>query len=95
MSILDTIKAKAEALWSEVTGEARKELQQAVQDAEAELAKVGPLLTEAKADIETAVKAAEPAVQTAVSALLEKLLQDAGGLLGQDLVDKPQPPAAA
>lgn len=95
MSIFSTIKAKAEAFLADVTGEAKRELQQAVQEAEAELAKVGPLLTEAKADIETAVKAAEPAVQAAVTALLQKLLQDAGSLLGTDLVDEPQPPAAA
>jgi F0F1-type ATP synthase membrane subunit b/b' len=95
MSILNTIKAKAEKFWQEVTGEARAELQQAVAEAETELAKVGPLLTEFKADVATAVKAAEPAVQTAVAALLQKLLEDAGSVLGQDLVEKPQPPAAA
>jgi len=95
MSLFSEVEAKAEKLWNEVTGKARAELQQAVADAEAELAKVGPLLTDFKAEVATAVKAAEPAVQAAVEALVQKLLQDAGGLLGEDLADKPEPPAAA
>jgi F0F1-type ATP synthase membrane subunit b/b' len=95
MSLFANVKSKLEAFWHKIDGEARAELQQAVAEAETELAKVGPLLTKAEADIKEAVAAAQPAVQAAVTALLQKLLQDAGGLLGTDLADKPEPPAAA
>ena len=73
MPILAPIEAKLEQIWSEVTGEARKEVELALADVRAEVAKVEPLLTSFKTDAEAAVAAAEPAVKAAVEALVTKL----------------------
>ena len=94
MSLLNTIKTKAEALWQDVTGEARAELKDAVQEAETELAKFEPLVTKAKADIEAAIAAADPVIKSAVETLLEKLLADAGTLLAGGSPDTPAPAPA-
>ena len=82
MSLLAPIEAKLEQIWSEVTGEARKEVELALADVRAEVAKVEPLLTSFKTDVEAAVEAAEPAVKTAVEALATKLLEDAAAIFG-------------
>ena len=82
MSLLAPIEAKLEQIWSEVTGEARKEVEQALADVRAEVAKVEPLLTAFKTDAEAAVAAAEPVVKAAVEALVTKLLEDAAAILG-------------
>lgn len=95
MSLFDTIKTRAEKFWDEITGEARAELEAALQEAETELIRFGPLLTEFEAAVKQAVADVEPAVKTAVEALVAKLLEDAGALLGTDLAGEPQPPAAA
>ena len=82
MPILAPIEAKLEQIWSEVTGEARKEVELALADVRAEVAKVEPLLTSFKTDAEAAVAAAEPAVKAAVEALVTKLLEDAAAIFG-------------
>ena len=82
MSLLAPIEAKLEQIWSEVTGEARAEVEKALADVRAEVAKVEPLLTSFKTDVEAAVAAAEPAVKTAVEALAAKLLEDAAAIFG-------------
>ena len=76
------LEEKLEAIWDEVTGEARKEVEQALADVRAEVAKVEPLLTSFKTDVEAAVAAAEPAVKAAVEALAAKLLEDAAAIFG-------------
>ena len=65
MSLLAPIEEKLEQIWAEVTGEAREEDEQALADVRAEVAKVEPLLSSFKTDVEAAVEAAEPAVKTA------------------------------
>jgi hypothetical protein len=82
MSLLAPIEAKLEQIWSEVTGEARKEVEQALADVRAEVAKVEPLLTSFKTDVEAAVEAAGPGVKAAVEALAAKLLEDAAAIFG-------------
>ena len=82
MSLLAPVEAKLEQIWSEVTGEARTEVELALADVRAEVAKVEPLLTSFKTDVEAAVEAAEPAVKAAVEALAAKLLEDAAAIFG-------------
>jgi hypothetical protein len=82
MSLLSPIEAKLEQIWSEVTGEARAEVERALADVRAEVAKVEPLLTSFKTDVVAAVEAAEPTVKTAVEALATKLLEDAAAIFG-------------
>ena len=82
MSLLSPIEAKLEQIWSEVTGEARKEVELALAEVRAEVAKVEPLLTAFEADAKAAVAAAEPAVKAAVEALVKQLLEDAAAILG-------------
>lgn len=82
-TVLQAIEAKIKAIWDDVTGEARQELEQLLADAKTQEAKFEPLLAAFEADLKAAVAAVEPEVKAAVEALLAKLLADAGILLGK------------
>ena len=82
MSLLAPIEAKLEQIWSEVTGEARKEVELALADVRAEVAKVEPLLAAFETDVKAAVEVAAPEVKAAVEALAAKLLEDAAAIFG-------------
>lgn len=76
------LEARLEKFWSEVTGEARAEVETALSDLKAEVAKAGPLLGQFEADIRAAVAAAAPEVSAAVEDLVAKLIEDAAAILG-------------
>lgn len=77
MSALSTLKTKLQAAWQDLTTDVREDLQQAVADAEAEVAQFKPLLATFEADAKAALETAEPGVKTSVTGLVEKLLADA------------------
>jgi hypothetical protein len=76
------LEAKLRAYWHDLTGEARADLEKALEEVKAEEAKLAPLLTTFEADVKAAVAVAEPELKSAVEALLGKLLADAGSVLG-------------
>jgi hypothetical protein len=51
-------------------------------DARAELAKVGPLLTQFETDAKALLAADAPTLKADLAALIDKLLADAGSVLG-------------
>jgi hypothetical protein len=88
--MLAALKAKLEAVWQKIDGEAEAELQKvaddakkALRDAEAELAAAGPLLTEFETGLKTLLVSAEPQLKADAEALLVKLLADFAPLLGK------------
>jgi F0F1-type ATP synthase membrane subunit b/b' len=83
--VFAALKAKLEQIWDDVTGDARREVEQAVADLEAEIAKVQPVVTEFKAQLETAVAAAEPEVKAAVEALAGKLAADIAAVFASNM----------
>jgi thiamine phosphate synthase YjbQ (UPF0047 family) len=85
MSALTTLEAKLHAAWQDLTTDVRDELEQAVEDAKAEVAQLKPLLQTFDADLKAAVAEAEPGLKTDVEALVEKLLADAAKIGVADL----------
>lgn len=82
-TMFQAIEAKLKAIWDDITGEARQELEQLLADAKAEEAKVLPLVTEFEAALKAAAAALEPEAKAALEALVTKLLADLGSLLGK------------
>lgn len=95
VKILSEVEQKAEQFWRDLSGAARKDLQEALADAKTDLEKLAPLLQEADSEIKQAIVNAEPAIQSAVIAALVKLLAGAGQVLGTDLSKPADPPPSA
>lgn len=93
VKIITDIEDKAETFWKDVSGAARKDLQQALADAKASLGQFAPLLQAFEAQLKSTIAAEAPQAVADVEALVAKLLADAGGLLGADLT-RPQPAPA-
>lgn len=88
--MLAALKAKLEAVWDKIDGEAEAELQEvaddakkALRDAEAELATAGPLLAEFETAVKAAIAADAPTLKADIAALVAKLLADFAPLLGK------------
>jgi hypothetical protein len=77
---LATVESEITSWWHELTGEARAEIQKALDDAKAEEADVAAqlktLIAAAKAAVEEAVTAAEPGIAAAVKTLVGQLEAD-------------------
>jgi len=82
-TVFEVIKAKLEAIWHTIDGEAKADLEKALADVEAEVAKAQPILAEFETALKAAVAAAEPEVKAEIEALLAKLLADFAPLLGK------------
>jgi hypothetical protein len=89
-SMLAALKAKLEAVWDKIDGEAEAELQEvaddakkALRDAEAELATAGPLLAEFETAVKAAIAADAPTLKADIAELVAKLLADFAPLLGK------------
>jgi hypothetical protein len=80
--MLAVLEARIRAFWHDLTGEARAELEQALADAKTDEAQLEPLISAFKADLESAIAAAEPGLRKAVEDLVAKLAADAAALLG-------------
>lgn len=85
-----TLKAKLEAVWQKIDGEAEAELQEvandakkALRDAEAEIAQAEPLLTEFETAVKTAIEADAPTLKADIAELVAKLLADFAPMLGK------------
>ena len=87
------LEAKIKQYWANLSGEAKAELEDALDDVKAQEAKFAPLLTAFESDLKAAVAAVEPEVKASVETLLTKLLEDAGSLLGKDLTSPDAPSA--
>jgi hypothetical protein len=88
--MLAALKAKLEAVWDKIDGEAEAELQEvaddakkALRDAEAEIAQAAPLLAEFEAAVKAAIAADAPTLKADIAALVAKLLEDFAPLLGK------------
>ncbi len=79
------IEAKIKAYWNELTGEARADLEKALDDVKARAAQFGPLIAQAKADVGQVIAEVEPEVKAAVEARLAQLAEDAAKLLAEEL----------
>lgn len=84
------LKAKLEAVWQKIDGEAEAELQEvaddakkALADAEAEISQAAPLLTEFEAAVKTALEADAPTLKADIAELVAKLLADFAPMLGK------------
>lgn len=84
------LKAKLEAVWQKIDGEAEAELQEvaddakkALRDAEAEIAQASPLLAEFEAAVKAAIEADAPTLKADIAELVAKLLADFGPMLGK------------
>lgn len=80
MELFTEVKAIAEKLYKDISGEARADLEKALADVEAEVSKIEEMVQTAAADVKAAVTAASPAIQAAVEAELEKLVTSLLGL---------------
>jgi molecular chaperone GrpE (heat shock protein) len=80
MELFTEVKAIAEKLYKDISGEARADLEKALADVEAEVSKIEDMVQTAAADVKAAVVAASPAIQAAVEAELEKLVTSLLGL---------------
>lgn len=78
--MLGKLKAEIEKLWSEVSGEARIEVEHALADVEAKVVKFQPLVKDAVTGIEAAIQTAAPEVQAAVKAEMDKLVAEVEAL---------------
>lgn len=73
--------ANLKAKLDEVSGEARADAEAALHDAEAELEKAAPLVTQFRSELTTLVKDTEPELRAAVTALTDKLASDLAGVI--------------
>lgn len=89
-TMFQALEAKLEALWADVSGQAKADALQALADVKAQVAKAEPILTEFEAGLKALLVAAEPQLKADAEALLAKLLADFAPLLGT----APEPPAA-
>jgi hypothetical protein len=80
--MLAALEAKLEAVWHDLSGEARTELEEALDDAKEDEAQVRPLIAAFRADLEGIVASAEPGLKKAAGDLVAKLAADAAALLG-------------
>jgi hypothetical protein len=88
--MLAALKAKLEAVWDKIDGEAEAELQEvaddakkALRDAEAEIAQAEPLLAEFETAVRAAIAADAPTLKADIAELVAKLLADFAPLLGK------------
>jgi len=78
----EKIEAAVRADWSELSGEARRDAEQAITDLKTEVGKVKDQL---EADAAKAIEAAGPSVQAAVQAVVAAAVSALGKLIGEDL----------
>jgi hypothetical protein len=88
--MLAALKAKLDAVWARIDGEAEAGLQEvaddakkALRDAEAEIAQAAPLLSEFETAVKAAIEADAPTLKADIAALVAKLLADFAPLLGK------------
>lgn len=97
MSAFTTLESRLSDAWGDLRNDARADLEQALADAKAELAQakqdagqlkaevlgqVQPLLAAFEGAVKVAVEQAEPGVQTTVTGLASKLLEDIAKIAG-------------
>lgn len=80
--MLAALEARLEAVWHDLSGEARAGLEEALDDAREDEARLLPLIAAFKAGLEGIVAEAEPGLKLAAEALVAKLAADAAALLG-------------
>lgn len=84
MSLFGTFEAKAEKIWASISGDAKRDLQQALADAKAEEAKILPVVTTFGEQLAQQVLTdLGPEAKAIGEQLLAQLLADLGGLLGE------------
>lgn len=74
--MLKALESKIGQYWNELTGAARDELQTALSEARAEVAKFGPLVATARDDVASLVAEVEPELKAAVIARIAQLVAD-------------------
>jgi hypothetical protein len=83
--VFAALEAKLETIWDDVTGDAREEVEKALADLKAGVAKVQPIVTDFEAQVKAAVAAAEPEVKTAVEQLAAKLAADIAAVVSTSM----------
>lgn len=91
VSWLDDIKQKAENVIADVTGEARKDLEDALAAAQRAEQYVTDHSAELKKAVEVALAAVEPQAQSTVSQLLADFIQSVENALGTKVSSQPAP----
>jgi hypothetical protein len=84
-TVFAALEAKLETIWDEVTGDAREEVEKALADLKAGVAKVQPIVTDFEAQVKAAVAAGEPEVKTAVEQLAAKLAADIAAVVSTSM----------
>lgn len=83
MSLFSGIEAKAEKIWASISGDAKRDLQQALADARAEEAKILPVVSAFGEQLaQQVLKDLGPEAKALGEQLLAQLLADLGGVLG-------------
>jgi hypothetical protein len=70
------LKSTVEKIYGDITGEARRDVEAALADVEARVAKLNPVLNQAVAEVKTALVAAEPEIKAAAEKELEALVTE-------------------
>jgi hypothetical protein len=82
LAVIAKLEAALKADWSTLTGDARRDAEQALADVKTALDHLKPAVGVLESDIEQAVEEAIPGVAAAVEAAVQKFLAALGPLLG-------------